>query len=908
MNYAKLAQVTAAVLCVGIMVFFFLLEHDRYFKSFIEKNLKIIFLENFACTLEGTVKSVSILGCSLELHDVVTISTEKDLWQWRAKKFQLSFSWLDFFITRNINLTVQLEGMYAQSRLQDTDIGIVHHLLRLMGGAPGFPIGLRELQVKKGAFLLQDFERAIEYTTHFVIYASMYRRALKLDLKTTQGCVKHHEKTMCKDWACTLGASVKNVSEPAVHLNVHGSITLPDLGIVHGCSYAINWHESYGSLHLKNNDESLYIGADSLTLLDKTAVQGDIKVQLPLAFGQKFYCDTSLVQGHANLTIAGTCSQHSQLDGLLTISDITCAGISLGDLTATFGSDLHRWFGDFFYTRGNQTILEGSWFFDRAEREGRMECSNPERLTIPSTSYTLAQDAVHLEVDFTPNEGTLLATVHAFDEDNKIIEASAQVHARDLVVTLSGTINEHSLTGSMDFEKQQCMLKVLDAQQACVFSSEVSYNDTVRCNGFFSHALLQPCIESFVGYKVSGEGTFLFTGTLQNNLVKLSLATAACNIRIPTIYNLVHGITSTLSLDLQKKKLVFDDTKVQLDRGSLETNHATFILDDAYGLSFAYVPCRILKTLLTFEKDIFALLSGNFIVAYKKNTIPSLKGALIIDRGFVKKNIFSFATQKQGFLSFKSSSKSSSQEPFDCILDMHIETKDSIPIKTSFLDASARMNVAIKGSVQNPLVSGDMSVERGSLAFPYKPLAITKGRIYFVPNQLFDPYFELVAKGMIRKYHVVMRCDGSLQNPRISFESSPPLTEEQIITLLLAGSEEGSLSVVMPSVLMQGIQNILFGPEQTSSRLERYFKEILGPFKHIRFVPKFFDPQGRGGFRGAIEVDVNDQLHGIIQRNFSLPEDIKLEVEYFFADDSALRVIRDERGDFGGEVEMRWKF
>ena len=208
----KVAQVTAAVLCLGIMVFFLLLEHDRYFKSFIEKNLKIIFLENFACTLEGTVKSVSILGGSLELHDVVTISTEKDLWQWRAKKFQLSFSWLDFFITRNINLTVQLEGMYAQSRSARYRYWYCTSFITFDGRCARFSDRVARIAGQKRCFfLLQDFECAIEYTTHFVIYASMYRRALKLDLKTTQGCVKHHEKTMCKDWACTLGASVKNV-------------------------------------------------------------------------------------------------------------------------------------------------------------------------------------------------------------------------------------------------------------------------------------------------------------------------------------------------------------------------------------------------------------------------------------------------------------------------------------------------------------------------------------------------------------------------------------------------------------------------------------------------------------------------------------------------------------------------
>jgi len=46
----------------------------------------------------------------------------------------------------------------------------------------------------------------------------------------------------------------------------------------------------------------------------------------------------------------------------------------------------------------------------------------------------------------------------------------------------------------------------------------------------------------------------------------------------------------------------------------------------------------------------------------------------------------------------------------------------------------------------------------------------------------------------------------------------------------------------------------------------------------------------------------------LIQKNFSLTEDTKFELEYFFSDDITLRAIRDERRDIGGEVELRWKF
>jgi translocation and assembly module TamB len=241
-------------------------------------------------------------------------------------------------------------------------------------------------------------------------------------------------------------------------------------------------------------------------------------------------------------------------------------------------------------------------------------------------------------------------------------------------------------------------------------------------------------------------------------------------------------------------------------------------------------------------------------------------------------------------------------------LQLHIATYNPMHVKTSFLKTAATMNMTLVGTFQEPSLSGSLSLVQGQLLFPYRPLHIVSGHVHFMPNQLNDPLIEFVAKGRVRSYQITMRCQGSLQSPNLSFESTPPLTQEQIITLLLAGSSEGALSLIMPALIMQQIQNVIFGPEQTQSRLEHYFKSLLAPLRYIRFVPSFADQTARGGIRGAIEVDVNDQLRAVIQKNFSLTEDTKLEVEYALTDDITVRGIRDERGDLGGEVEMRWKF
>jgi hypothetical protein len=124
----------------------------------------------------------------------------------------------------------------------------------------------------------------------------------------------------------------------------------------------------------------------------------------------------------------------------------------------------------------------------------------------------------------------------------------------------------------------------------------------------------------------------------------------------------------------------------------------------------------------------------------------------------------------------------------------------------------------------------------------------------------------------------------------------------------LAGSEAGSLSLVMPSLIMQNVQNYIFGSDHGSSTVETYVNNVLAPFKHIRIVPSFSDQTARGGFRGAIEIDVSDRLHATIQKNFSLTEDTRVELEFKVSDDINVRGIKDERGDLGGELETRISF
>jgi len=218
------------------------------------------------------------------------------------------------------------------------------------------------------------------------------------------------------------------------------------------------------------------------------------------------------------------------------------------------------------------------------------------------------------------------------------------------------------------------------------------------------------------------------------------------------------------------------------------------------------------------------------------------------------------------------------------------------------------LDLHLGNTVKQPEIEGTIDIASGELKFPYKSLFITHGQISIMPKNSTEPLIEFVAKGKIKRYDVTMRATGTMMDQQIRFESSPYLTEEQIISLLLVGSQDSSLSVVMPAMFMQKLHEIVFGPAMSKSKLDVMFNRLLQSFKNIRIFPQFTNQTGRGGVRGVIEVDATDRLHGRIDSNLMQLEDTIFEADYMLTDDVMIRAIKDGPSTYGGEVEMRWKF
>ena len=253
---------------------------------------------------------------------------------------------------------------------------------------------------------------------------------------------------------------------------------------------------------------------------------------------------------------------------------------------------------------------------------------------------------------------------------------------------------------------------------------------------------------------------------------------------------------------------------IKLQKGSIQSKKCCFYFDDLWHLRFAHIPLFAHKLFLNIEKDMFIIFSGSILGIHDSVRGSKLSGSLQLDQGQIKKNIFSSSAQKSiasQFITGLSSPLS------DCVVDLQVETKMPHHIKASALDAQVTCNVALKGTIENLQPEGIVEIVNGSLSFPYKSIPIVSGKLFFSPPNTQDPAIELLARGKVKKYHVTLRVDGTISHPVIAFDASPPLTEEQIMTLLLSGSDDGSLVLAMPALLMHNVQSLLFSDEKWNS-------------------------------------------------------------------------------------------
>ena len=899
-------KITLSII-IGILATIYYAQHDTWTHKKIISCMQKIAKESLGGSFSCTIQSVNFFSPSLVLHDLEMKSIDSDLWVWRCKKCDITCSWLQLLFKGILDQHVIIDGFECSSHTQNRHLAIEPHLMAMMQQPfVPFTTELKSVIFKNGFFSAYDEAQKIKILVWFNSSSLRIGKQIKTTMSISDGEVLYENNKYVEKSAIDLSLITTFMSDTMeVDAQVAGTCIVSHMGNEGGCYVTGAWHSDRGRFSIRNAYNSLMI--DPIIITEREV---RVNARLPVLYAvQCMHNNVNInqaIKGVAHASIKMSNNESQKIDGQLIVEGVSINQYNMCDVgKIVFERSDNHWKLDAAVIRNNQEC-KGAGYWDQKEQRGELVINNNTDLSAQYFNY------------WSIKYNNFFARIKA---DKSTIQGDYEATATHKI-----SMAKHNLKGLFSYGQgvfvTQCFIDqdqldlTAKIYPECVLN-HFSYKDkdkkelmllqaiqdTQKIHGTIAFPFIRSIINATMGYDVQGEGNLDLMAKISLPSITADVALKDATIRLPQTYNFIDGFNAHCAYNAHNKSAIFENINLSLHTGRMRCSRATHSFDHDGSLVFMHAPIILDRCLLNIKKDLFAIVSGHLLFSKNKGSSAAVDGHIFIDKAQLKENLFSGIIQKQ-LLSYTHSVFSLPDVPLSC--NISLETKSSVLVDTGFLQTNAHINLRVKKEKQEPSITGSIIVHSGTLNFPYKPLYISTGTITFKPDQLFDPTIELIARNKIKKYDVSLQVEGSLLSHHIALDATPPLAEEQIVGLLLVGSEEHSLNAMMPALIVQNLKNLIFSNNQVSF-FDKYFKPLLGTL-NINLVPSFTDQTGRGGLRGALEITVEDRWRAIIQKNFSLTEDTKFELEYLFSDDITFRAIRDERRDLGGEVEMRWKF
>ena len=244
--------------------------------------------------------------------------------------------------------------------------------------------------------------------------------------------------------------------------------------------------------------------------------------------------------------------------------------------------------------------------------------------------------------------------------------------------------------------------------------------------------------------------------------------------------------------------------------------------------------------------------------------------------------------------------------------DVRVVSSQALAIQTSLTrDVQAEANLRIRGTIEKPVVLGNITVSSGEIEFFGNKYQISHGEINFFNPAKIDPILNMDLETRVRGITVDISFAGALNKLSFSYRSDPPLETNQIVALLAVGrvpTATGGLAssqtVTNSSYLATGSNALLSQAiSPASGRLQRFFG-----VSHIKIDPQFTDLTTIPQARLTLEQQISKDVTLTYITNLTRTQEQIVRVEWDLSRQWSVIALRDENGVFGIDFQYRKRF
>ncbi len=239
-------------------------------------------------------------------------------------------------------------------------------------------------------------------------------------------------------------------------------------------------------------------------------------------------------------------------------------------------------------------------------------------------------------------------------------------------------------------------------------------------------------------------------------------------------------------------------------------------------------------------------------------------------------------------------------------LAVRVVGRENLWIDNNVLRAPVTVDLGLSGTAARPGLVGRVEAREGTILFRSREFKILNAAVEFVDPRRIQPVMDVRAEARIQSYVVEMSLMGTLDRFSLALNSSPPLSEFDILSLLTVGQVPKALAGRETGVAAGEAVSFLTG------RLQDVVEERV---RRIAGIDRFqIDPYATtSSLAGAPRVTVGkrllgDRLYVTYSASIGTSEEQIIQLEYRLTDQIYLVGDRDETGQVGGDIRFRFRF
>jgi translocation and assembly module TamB len=232
-------------------------------------------------------------------------------------------------------------------------------------------------------------------------------------------------------------------------------------------------------------------------------------------------------------------------------------------------------------------------------------------------------------------------------------------------------------------------------------------------------------------------------------------------------------------------------------------------------------------------------------------------------------------------------------------LNIRVTSAPSLNFQNSFARLAGNVDLAIRGTLAEPTVLGRVTITDGRATFNGEKFELQHGEIYFTNPVRVQPVLDLTATTTVENYTITIALQGNTTKLNPTFRSEPPLSEQDIFSLLAMGRTQEEQQIYSSEQQQAGVNSTadsLLGGALNATISNRIQKLFGGG--SVRIDPTFVSGVGNATARITVQEPISKNATLTYATNVNSTAEQLIQGEWRLTQDFSVVAVRDESGVF----------